>query len=309
MIMIMNMNKVSNVQTYCCDICNFSTTNKGNYNIHMSTKKHKKLIEVGITCIETISDNNIFYKCALCHKCYKSRSGLWKHQQTCNKNECTLITKETFNELIHDNNDLKSMVHQLHTQLIEQSKSINSIVNNITNNTLINNSNSFNLNIFLNETCKDAMNLDDFVSSIKVTLEDLERTGEKGYIEGISKIFINNLNIIEDRYRPLHCSDAKREVFYIKHNNEWIKEKENKPLLIGAIKKIAHENVKKIKEWTEKYPDCIKPTSKKNDAYLKILSNSMNGSTDEESINNIYKVISIIGNEVVINKVSTLKKN
>ena len=146
------------------------------------------------------------------------------------------------------------------------------------------------------------MNMDDFVKSIKVSLEDLEHTGEKGYVEGISNIFIKNLNELENHLRPLHCSDSKREVIYIKSNNQWIKEMDDKPILTKAIKSIAHKNIVLIKEWTEKYPDCVKPTSKKNDTYLKIVSESMNGFTTEESNANIRKVISNISREATIDK-------
>jgi hypothetical protein len=150
--------------------------------------------------------------------------------------------------------------------------------------------------------------MDDFVKSIKVSLEDLEHTGEKGYVEGISNIFIKNLNNLEQHMRPIHCNDSKREVFYIKNNDKWIKETNDKPNLIKAIKNVAHENVKQIKAWTEKYPDCIKSNSNKNDTYLKIVSNAMNGYTDEESAKNIHKIINIISKEVTIDKQSALLK-
>ena len=146
------------------------------------------------------------------------------------------------------------------------------------------------------------MNIDDFVNSIKVSLEDLEHTGKKGYIEGISNIFIKNLNELDYHLRPLHCSDTKREVIYIKSNNTWIKETDNKPLLTNAIKSVAHQNIKQIKAWTEKYPDCIKPTSNKNDTYLKILNESMNGYTNEECVANINKIITNISKETAIKK-------
>jgi hypothetical protein len=173
--------------------------------------------------------------------------------------------------------------------------------NNSHNTNHITNKN-FNLNFFLNETCKDSMNIDEFVNTIKVTLEDLENTGEQGYVEGISNIFIKNLNELENHLRPLHCSDSKREVIYIKSNNQWIKEMDDKPILTKAIKSIAHKNIVLIKEWTEKYPDCVKPTSNKNDTYLKIVSESMNGFTTEESNANIRKVISNISREATIDK-------
>ena len=154
----------------------------------------------------------------------------------------------------------------------------------------------------LNETCKNAMNITDFVSSIKLNLEDLEHTGRKGYIEGISNIIVKNLNDLEHHMRPLHCSDSKREILYIKDNNEWEKETDNKPILTRAIKTIANENIKQISKWRDQYPDCIDSNSRKNNMYLKIVSNSMNGLTKEESDKNIHKIISNVAKETKIGR-------
>jgi uncharacterized protein (UPF0305 family) len=146
------------------------------------------------------------------------------------------------------------------------------------------------------------MNISDFVSSIKVTLEDLEYTGRQGYIQGISNIILNNLQKLEQHERPLHCNDLKREILYIKENNRWEKETMQKPILTKVIKTIANENIKQIKHWRDKYPDCTDAESKKNNMYLKIVSNSMNGLTEEESNKNIDKIISNVAKEVIIDK-------
>ena len=146
------------------------------------------------------------------------------------------------------------------------------------------------------------MNLTDFVNSINLSLEDLENTGKKGYIEGISDIFLNNLNKIEDTMRPIHCSNQKRETFYIKDNDIWEKESDNKPILTNAIKHVANKNIKQISEWTKIHPDYNDSKSKTNDKYLKIVSNSMNGLTEEESKKNISKIISNVAKETVIRK-------
>ena len=195
---------------------------------------------------------------------------------------------------------------ELQNKIIEIAKNTSQITNNTnnTNNTNSHNTtnNAFNLNFFLNETCKDAMNISEFVSSIKINLEDLEHTGRQGYIEGISKIIINNLNNLEQCFRPLHCSDQKREVLYIKDNNEWVKEANEKPILTKAIKTIANENIKQIKNWKDKYPDCTNSNSKKNDLYLKIVSNSMSGLTKEECDKNLNKIISNVVKQSVIQK-------
>jgi len=301
-----------------CEVCNLKTRNKKDFKKHLNTKKH----ENNLLGNENTQKNpqNLNYVCA-CGKSYSTNSGLWKHKKNCDykvSTECSITDpsvpiniKEFFenndpiqiiNYLLKENSEFKNMLFEQNKQLIEMAKNANS--HNTTNSH--NNNKTFNLQVFLNETCKDAMNISDFVSSIKVSLEDLERTGEKGYVEGISNIFIKNLNQMEQHLRPMHCSDSKREVLYIKNNNEWIKEKEDKPILVKAIKAVAHENIKLIKTWTEKYPDCMKPTNNKNDAYLRIVSNAMNGLTDEESLTNIQKVVSCISKEVIIDKTLAL---
>ena len=228
-------------------------------------------------------------------------STLCSHKKKCiNKEETpNVITTELILELIKNNKEMKNII-------LEQNNTINNLVQNGTNsnNTTTNNTtnNAFNLNFFLNETCKDAMNITDFVSSIKLSLEDLENTGKQGYIKGISDIIIKKLSNLEQCFRPIHCSDMKREILYIKHNNEWTKETEDKPILTNVIKKVANENIKQIQYWRDKNPDCTDPSLKKNNIYLKIVSNSMNGLTKEEGDNNINKIITNVAKEVIINK-------
>jgi hypothetical protein len=193
--------------------------------------------------------------------------------------------------------------------MMEQQKQILEVCKNGTNNNNNNNNNTtnshnktFNLQFFLNEECKDALNISEFVSSIKIQLEDLETTGQLGYVEGVSNIINRNLNDLDQTKRPIHCSDAKREVLYIKNDDQWIKENETKPILTKAIKQIANENIKQISEWRKKYPDCTKSESRKNDQYLNIVSNAMSGITTEEQLSNYEKIISRVAKEVVIEK-------
>jgi hypothetical protein len=188
---------------------------------------------------------------------------------------------------------------ELQKSLIELSKE-KTITNN--NNTTNSHNKTFNLQFFLNETCKDALNINDFVSSIQLQLTDLETTGRVGYVEGISKIVIQNLNNMEQYRRPVHCSDLKREIMYIKDNGEWTKEDTEKPLLTKAIKIIANENIKKISEWKRLNPDCTDSNSKKNNVYLNIVSNAMSGATQDETSKNIGKIISNIVKETQIDK-------
>ena len=154
----------------------------------------------------------------------------------------------------------------------------------------------------LNETCKDAMNIMDFVSQLQVGIKDLEETGRLGFAEGISKIFIKGLKQINVNDRPIHCSDSKRETLYIKSNNEWAKENEDNVVLTNAIKHVAHKNIKQISEWTKEHPEYNDPDSKENDRYLKIVSESMSGTTKEETVKNYNKIIKNIVKETVIDK-------
>jgi hypothetical protein len=205
--------------------------------------------------------------------------------------------------LLQQNGNLQNKIIEITSNNSNNSNNTsNTSNNNITNNNTTNIDKCFNLNFFLNETCKNAMNISDFVSSISVNFDDLENTGRTGYIEGISNIVIKNLNNLENHLRPLHCSDFKREVLYIKNNNEWTKESEDKHLLTRAIKTIANQNIKQISKWKDNYPDCIKSDSRKNDLYLKIVSNSMNGLTKEEGDKNITKIITNIAKNVTIKK-------
>jgi hypothetical protein len=210
-------------------------------------------------------------------------------------------------ELIKDNKEMKQLLMEQNNTIQQQINTINNLVStkqignrvNITNNS---NNKAFNLNFFLNETCKEALNMSEFVSSIKVSLDDLENTGRKGYVQGISNIILRNLQCLEQHQRPIHCNDQKREIIYIKDNNKWEKECDNKPILTKAIKVIANENIKQIRNWQKKYPHCMDYDSKQNNLYLKIVSNSMNGLTEEESHTNISKIISNVVKETIIDK-------
>ena len=279
--------------TYYCENCDYGTCKKSSFKNHGDSKKHKSNI---------INENyaklcSTKYQCEKCEKKFNERTGLWKHKKKCLTDNAQYIDGININDknalvihLLKQNTDLQHKIMDMSSK---------STITNNTNNTT---NNTFNLNVFLNETCKDAMNISDFVSSIKMELDDLEHVGRTGYIQGISNILIKNLNNIEQHLRPLHCSDFKREILYIKDNNKWTKDTDNKPILTNAIKIIANQNIKQINKWVQQYPDCVKSNSKKNDLYLKIVSNSMNGFTKEESDKNIHKIITNVAKNVTINK-------
>jgi hypothetical protein len=292
---------------FTCTLCDYKCSKNSEWSRHISTAKHQKRVEINIL------DTNIQkkkYVCSECSKEYKDRTGLWRHNKICSKQkpddcknhekspekspEKELTDKDIIKMLIQENSEFKNLILEI----------LKKDTLNVTNNNNINNSHNktFNLQIFLNEECKDALNISEFVSSIKVELEDLEATGRLGYVEGVSRIMNKNLKDLDISKRPIHCSDLKREVLYIKNDDQWTKEEEAKPILKKAIKQVAMENIKQIGEWRKKHPGCTDADSKKNDMYLKIVGNSMSGITTEEQVKNIDKIISKVAKEAIIDK-------
>jgi len=287
---------------YFCEFCDYSTCRKSSFNKHILTDKHLKTQGVNESKQKVAKSCKIKTNCEFCNKEFKSRVGLWKHKKDCkfiNDEPICLkkeITPELIIELIQQNKELQQT-------LIDQNKCMLEIIKNGTNNNTINSNNkTFNLQLFLNETCKDAINLTDFINQLQVSVNDLEETGKLGYAEGISKVFIKNLNGLDYNLRPIHCSDSKREILYIKDDNQWTKDDEQKTTLTKAIKQVAHKNIKQISEWQKLNPDFSDPDSKQNDRYQKIILNSMSGSTKEESDKNYEKIAKNICKEVVIDK-------
>jgi len=282
-----------------CKKCDYNTSRKSSYDKHLTTLKHIKLTNVNQNVAKSCAIN---WHCNTCNKQYKSRVGLWKHKKGCEPNEYIKINNETKEitpemiiKLIEQNKELQQT-------LLDQNKTIMNLANKAGTNNSFNNNKTFNLQIFLNETCKDAINLTDFVNQIKITVGDLEETGKLGYAEGISKVFINNLKNIDYTQRPIHCSDSKRETLYIKNENQWQKDDEQKSNLTNAIKQVANKNIKQISEWQKINPNYSDPESKQNDRYMKIVLNSMSGSTKEESDKNYEKIVKNVVKEVIIEK-------
>jgi len=287
---------------YCCEICDYNTDRKSNIENHFISAKHIK--EINGTKNKQILSNN--YICESCNKIYQTTSGLWKHKQKCikefineekEKDEYS-ITPDLIIEIIKQNQQLQKQNYDLQTQVLELCK-------NGTNNNNSHNNNShnktFNLQFFLNETCKDAMNIMDFVDSIKIQLSDLEKVGKIGFVEGISNIIVQNLNLLDENKRPVHCTDSKREVMYVKDEDKWEKENDTKVKLRKAIKKVAHKNSKMLNEFRTKHPDCLKSTSKVSDQYNKLVFEALGGKGDNDSEKE-DKIIKNIAKEVTIDK-------
>jgi hypothetical protein len=285
---------------FYCDICDYGTYRKSNYDEHILTSKHKKRSN-GNLC-QSISSKNqqtLKYSCQFCGKEYNDNSGLWKHKQKCNLTSTNNSSnepsdKELIMMLIKENSELKNMM----IKVIENGTN----TNNNNNNTINSHNKAFNLNVFLNETCKDAMNISDFIESVKLQVSDLEHVGKVGYIEGISNIIIKNLQALEVEKRPVHCTDQKREVMYVKEDNIWEKEDEANKKLRKAIRTIAHKNICMFKAFREKYPDCEDYDSKKNSQYNTIIYESMGGKGDndyEKDTKIIKKIAKVVGIEKI----------
>ena len=297
---------------FVCECCDYYTSRKSQYERHLSTPKHQNTINT----TNLVPKSSEKFVCEKCDKIYKHHSSLWNHKQKCdynqkqNQEQDKLETNEpTTKEIIDlmrlqmlENQELRKIMLSQQQQIIELAAK-NSVTNTNTNcNNINNNNNTFNLNMFLNEKCKDALNISEFVDNVKLQLSDLENFGNMGYVEGVSRILIKNLKDLDTYSRPIHCSDLKREVLYIKDNNQWTKETEDKPVLKSAIKQIANKNIKQIQTWKDENPGCCDSESKKNDQYMKIVMNSMSGGTSEEQTNNISQIVKNVAKVVAIEK-------
>jgi hypothetical protein len=260
---------------YICRKCKYSTNNKYDFNRHETTLKHTELYNDESDESDESDDEQ--YYCS-CGKKYKCRNGLWKHKKRCEHN----ILKA-------ENKDEVSLLTGLVKTLVEEGKEFrDTIVTMQQQPTIINTqNNTFNLQFFLNETCKDAMNLDDFVDSIQVTIEDLKILGKKGYVEGMSNLFIKNLEELDISQRPLHCSDEKRETIYIRDKKSWKKENDQKNHLTGIATDICRVNTIALQnDYQKKYPHCLTDTkSKEHEEYGKIVYEAFGGKLDIDKAN------------------------
>ena len=289
-----------NAEIFHCEYCDFKCSKQSNYSTHLLTAKHLKRYNMIQNDTKKMPKNATSQYMCDCGRIFSYHSGLWRHKKKCKENK----ENEELEKLVSEHNGPtdKELMMMLIKDNSEMKKMMMEVIKNGTHNTNNSHNKTFNLQFFLNEQCKDAINITDFVNSIQLQLEDLEETGRLGYVDGISRVVIKNLDDMNTHKRPIHCSDSKREILYIKDNDQWIKENDNKDTMIKMIKQVANKNMKKIPEWVKAHPDCLDSDSKQNDKYLRIVSNSMSGSTEEEQKNNINKIISKVAKEVVINK-------
>ena len=332
---------------FFCEPCSFRCNNKKDFNRHLNTTKHKKGI-LGVNGIK--SEKNKIYKCNICNKKYKHKSGLYRHKKICKNNEgmlaklakklakvshanfhcecgksykhasslskhkskCVYLQDEGAkkyytDEIIPTNNveillknilEENKAIHKKNDSILEENKILRQEIKNLKlGNTMINsNNNSFNINMFLNEKCKNAMNIEDFVEKIKLTLEDLQFTKENGYTKGISNIFIKNLNDMDITERPIHCSDQKRLQFYVKNENEWSKDKNNEKI-DNSIQQVSVKQLKSIQDWVEANPDYLESTAKTEEYFT--LVRSITQPNDDKNLKNIKRKV---GENVKIDK-------
>jgi glutaredoxin-related protein len=242
---------------YNCIDCKYKTMLNYDFKKHLLTAKHKRLIEN--------NEKNIKQFICNCGKEYKDRHSLSRHKKSCNYKEKnipeSLCNVSSFFEIIKQNNEFKDLLIQQNKQIQEQFLLINkfiekeptNVINNTNNNSTTNQ--SFNLNVFLNETCKDAMNVKEFLDNLNPTLDDLENVGEKGFVKGISEIILKSLRGMEVNKRPIHCTDIKREIVYLKEDDKWNKDDTNNSKMKELIRKVENKNFCNICEWQNNHPD------------------------------------------------------
>ena len=306
-----------NADNFHCEYCDFTTSKQSNWKIHLTTRKHQKAIDG--------NKKMPLFVCDICDKELANRASLCRHKKNCKgilKNELreptmsltpdmivTLLTQNQ--EIMMSNKEFKELIveqqqtmidqqqenQKLQSQLIEAVKEGKTINNNCNN---TNSNNKFNLNFFLNEQCKNAMSIADFVNNMVLTVDDLKKTGELGYVDGITKIFTDKLKAIDTYDRPMHCTDLKRETLYIKQNNEWDKDTD-KEKMKKAIECVANKNLNNLGTWKEENPGHEVMDSKEDKEFVQIMTNSLGGmGTDREK--NKQKIIKNVLKEVMVEK-------
>jgi len=319
------MSQKCSKQFYCED-CDYKCYKQSVFNKHLLTAKHQKI---------TNGNKNVpFYDpltCKHCFQTFKYRSGLSRHSKKCNENTQKSIEIDTNpdnidisksdiltilkqnQELLTSNQEFKQLMvdqskqiqeqqdenQQLQKQLIEAVKVSGSHIENQT----INNNQKFNLNFFLNEQCKDAINMSDFIENMELDIEDLTETGRLGYVGGISRILINKLQELDIYKRPLHCTDMKRETLYIKENDEWSKENNSKEKMTSLIGKVANKNCRNLNKWTDNHPEYQVFDSLDNMEYINLTQAVLGGLGEQECKQFKDKIIRGVIKEVMVNRI------
>ena len=302
---------------FICEICDYKCRKESDFNKHLNTRKHSDTYKYLHNEEEKAPK---LYMCTNCNKKYTFRQSLYNHKKKCNtdikQDNIVLSIVENDNHLINiilkENNDFKNLVlevvknnsellkqnQQLQEQMIEVCKNSNININSNNNS----NNKTFNLQFFLNEQCKDAMNIMDFVNTFQLQFSDLERIGEVGYVEGISSLIIDKLNQMDIYKRPIHCSDAKRETMHIKDNDVWEKDNATNDKLRLAIRHITKKNSDMVRPWADKHPGVLYSDHRLNDKYQEIIMEAMGGKNNKTMQEGEAKIIKKISKMVLINK-------
>ena len=299
------------IACFYCKLCDYKCIKQSEWLRHCQTIKHMSRLEGNK--MET-SGKKIAPLCVCsCGKEYTTRAGLWKHKKKCsndsnntsnieiNEPDDLVINKELIMMILKQNQDILKENNELKHMMMDTQNQMFKVIENGTHNTTNSHNKTFNLQLFLNETCKNAMNITDFVDSLQLQISDLENVGEIGYIEGISNIIIKKLNALDVTERPIHCTDKKRETMYIKDEDKWEKEDEKKVKMHKMVKKVANKNINLISEFQKLHPDWKKYSSSVSDQYNKIVIESMGGKGDND-YEKEEKIIKKIAKEVFVDK-------
>ena len=329
---------VKNCKKYSCEICDFHTSDKQNYTRHCSTRKHLELTNQSKQLTIKTDDVNTYHICSHCDKKYTSRVGLWKHKQKCkapDKENISMVIHDDaaqppihnyIMELLEQNKEFKQTIMDQSNKMMDQSNKMMELAQNqnttINNNKTINNT-QFNLNVFLQQTCKDAINMSDFIDSLEINTKSLERTGTHGYVHGISKIFMDGIRKLKVQERPIHCTDLKREVLYIKDNDTWTKDTEDNKQFKKALATVVHRNMIQIVKWVskrslqpgtayggseeEENPETSDPESKNYEFYFELVRQSLGGGDQDVTDRNNEKILKAIAQEVHIDRKSAMR--
>ena len=274
-------------ENFSCYFCDYTCSKQSDYTKHVLTSKHKRTTKDYKFIAEIAEIKPKQHRCEYCDKTYNHHSSLWKHSKKCVRTTSEVLVEDPKNscfvmQLLQQNNVLQN-------QILELCKNNNT---NITNN----------LNLFLNEECKDAMNIMDFVDSLQLQFSDLENVGRLGFVNGISDIIIKNLKALDIHKRPVHCTDLKREVMYVKDEDQWNKEADDNMKIRKAIKCIAQKNTKNLILFKQKHPDCLQGDSRSSDQYNKLVREAFGGGSDKDDTTSENKIISRLSKEVKIDK-------
>ena len=293
----MSKNEQNEQNNFICEICNYKTCKKNNFIRHNVTQKHIRN-HLAINGNKNEQNEQNKFSCTKCSKEFLSNSGLWRHNKKCIISN-QLITSDNSNNKINILNEnsitenviikeLKDIIIEQQNQISKQQEQISEMIPKIGNNNTTQN-NKFNIQVFLNEKCKDAINMTDFVKSIQVSIEQLDFTKNNGLANGLSKTIMDNMNKLSVFERPMHCTDLKRETLYIKDENEWSKDN-NKEKIKKAIKKASGKNYNALQDWKEENPDFLKNDSK-TDYFTKTITTigKPTDSIDTKVIKNLCK--------------------